>query len=235
MEEPLEGKEGASLHPDFDTNLDVIRLTVARAVSEVIDSLIADGSPSLFDPGQSLTPYSTENLKRTVLLASRSQHEGNWIIENALLEELIKRGFRVVIDDQENSAQRDSLTPPPDNTIFVSPGSPMRLSYRVEEIRTDYLGQNRKGLIGEKMAKRLVRVRFSLQATDPVNGQVLWQGPGGFESFDSFPVKHLSKVEVEDYNFAKSQLSGKNLGKILEPIIASGVVGGLIYLFFSNR
>ena len=56
MEEPLEGKEGPSLHPDFDTNLDVIRLTVARAVSDVIDSLIADGSPSIFDPGQSLTP-----------------------------------------------------------------------------------------------------------------------------------------------------------------------------------
>ena len=50
-----------------------------------------------------------------------------------------------MIDDQENSAQRDSLTPPPDNTIFVSPGSPMRLSYRVEEIRTDYFGTEPKG------------------------------------------------------------------------------------------
>ena len=45
----------------------------------------------------------------------------------------------------------------------------------------------------------------------------------------------LDILQHDKFTFAKTELEEQTWGKFVEPVIVSTVLGGLIYLFFSNR
>ena len=42
-------------------------------------------------------------------------------------------------------------------------------------------------------------------------------------------------VEAGLYSFTKPERETKKWGRIVEPVVVSGIIVGLIYLFFSNQ
>ncbi len=62
-----------------------------------------------------------------------------------------------------------------------------------------------------------------------------WVGEAESSYEDSFPFGRISEVEDGAFAFTKPPRDGTNWGKIVEPVVVSGIIVGLIYLFFSNQ
>jgi len=153
-------------------------------------------------------------------LSASVPYEANWIAEAVLTDALVAFGIPVRTRvDLSGSGLPDRL-----------------LEYRILEIGTEFTGQQRRRwLIGEKVVDRLVRVKLSIQFTDSPSGEVLWRQERSLEVADRFPKRALQKVQSNRYSFAASALQESDISRIVEPVIVSGVVGWLTYLFFSNR
>ena len=52
---------------------------------------------------------------------------------------------------------------------------------------------------------------------------------------DQFSYSQVNDVEQGDFSFTKPPHDATNWGKIVEPVVVSGIIVGLIYLFFSNQ
>ncbi|MEC7973604.1 MAG: hypothetical protein VX987_12995, partial [Pseudomonadota bacterium] len=52
---------------------------------------------------------------------------------------------------------------------------------------------------------------------------------------DRIPKKQLEILQHSTYKFAQTDVEEQSWSKFVEPIVVSTVLGGLIYLFFSNR
>jgi len=150
------------------------------------------------------------------VLAARSPHAANWIAEAVLAEVLT--AFDIPVRRADSN-----------------PSEPL-LEYRILEIGVELTGQGRRRwLIGEKMVDRLARVKLSLQLTDSATGEVLWMEKRSREALDRFPRRALPQVRSNKYSFSAAALQESDISRIVEPVIVSGVVGWLTYLFFSNR
>jgi len=98
-----------------------------------------------------------------------------------------------------------------------------------------YTDVYRAHVFGGKHVKRSADVRIHATVTDGYSGQVLWVGEGSRERADEFDMDDSAHVEQGVYQFARPVLPGGGLGKYAEPVFVTGIIVGLIYLFFSNQ
>jgi len=70
---------------------------------------------------------------------------------------------------------------------------------------------------------------------DPENEAVLWVGEAERSHEDQFPYHLISQVEEGVLGFTKPPHQTVKWSKIVEPVVVSGIIVGLIYLFFSNQ
>jgi hypothetical protein len=98
-----------------------------------------------------------------------------------------------------------------------------------------YADVYRSHLVGGKRVKRRADVRVHATVTDAASGQVLWVGEAARESADEFDYDDSARVEQGTYQFARPVLPGSGWGKYAEPVFVTGIIVGLIYLFFSNQ
>ncbi len=93
----------------------------------------------------------------------------------------------------------------------------------------------RSHLIGGKRVKRHADVRVHATLTDPQSGRVLWVGEAAREKNDEFDQDDSARIEMGAFQFARPVLPGGGWGKYAEPVFVTGIIVGLIYLFFSNQ
>lgn len=93
----------------------------------------------------------------------------------------------------------------------------------------------RSHLVGGKHVKRRADVRVHATLTDGQTGRVLWVGEASREREDEFDFGDSARVEQGLYQFSRPVLPGSSWGKIAEPVFVTGIIVGLIYLFFSNQ
>ncbi len=92
----------------------------------------------------------------------------------------------------------------------------------------------RSHLIGGKHVKRRADVRIHATVTNGA-GEVLWVGEATREHSDEFDIDDAARVEQGVYQFARPAVPGGGWGKYAEPVFVTGIIVGLIYLFFSNQ
>lgn len=184
------------------TNLEVLRSTATRAISEALKGL----------PQTELTS--------PIRVYPQDANDANWLVEGVLTQELTRQGLQVLTN--QGGKEGNELS-----------AATAELSYRVFEFGVHYLGQDRHGLFGRRWVRRLARTRISLQLVR--NGEILWKEQASSLTRDEFPKDYLSSIEDKSYPFTKAELNTDGLNKLLEPLIVSLVVGGLIYLFYSGR
>ena len=146
-----------------------------------------------------------------LLVVAQEKHAANWIVEHLLLEQMLVRGTQTVVD----SALSTSAT---------------RLAYRIVDLNI----RGYSGLIGSS-ASRECRITIALRLSDEGDGAVLWQHESDGHRQDRVPKTQLEALSNEDYNFADIELEQRSWGRIAEPAIVSGVLGSVVYFFFSNR
>ena len=188
------------------TNMDVLEEATRQAIREGIRAF--GGSP---EEGCS------------VVLSAAHGHDGNWFVEDLLLDELTEQGFRVYVDSTRAEASADTLS-----------RCTARLSYRIIALQVSYLGQHRRGFFRGRVVERLAQAELSFEIVDDVGGIVsLKQSKGQYR--DRFPADRLSTVEHPSYPFARNELDRKSWARFLEPVIVSAVVGVLLWILYSNR
>jgi hypothetical protein len=106
----------------------------------------------------------------------------------------------------------------------------MRLSYRLLDLGVT--GQS--GLRGSEV-DRQGRVTLALRLSDERSDAVHWQDEITRTRRDRVPKSQIEVLQHDKFKFAKTELEEQTWGKFVEPVIVSTVLGGLIYLFFSNR
>ena len=147
-----------------------------------------------------------------LLVVAQSKHDANWMVEHLLANRLLTRGFSVTLDS--TAAQPTS----------------MRLSYRVLDLGVSA----HSGLRGSEVSRQ-GRVTLALRLSDERDDVVHWQDEITLTQRDRIPKKQLAILQHDQFKFAKTELEEQTWSKFVEPVIVSTVLGGLIYLFFSNR
>ena len=92
----------------------------------------------------------------------------------------------------------------------------------------------RSGLRG-KYVDRQSRITLMLKLNDELSHSILWQDEITRVSSDKVPKSNLELLQYSDHTFAETELEEQSWNKFVEPMVVSSVLGGLIYLFFSNR
>lgn len=155
----------------------------------------------------------------SLVIRSAAAHKGGWLVEDVLTDDLVGRGFRVRVG--ENPVGSDSAS--------------LELSYRVLDMGVAYPRQGRSHGMGRLWVQRDVSVRLSFQLTDLATNHVRWIQEAEASRTGRFPHRLLSVVESKEYPFTHAAFEKKSWTRYLEPVIVSGVVGGLVYLFYANR
>jgi len=93
----------------------------------------------------------------------------------------------------------------------------------------------RSHLIGGKRVRREAAVRILATLSDGASGRVLWTGEAERTSSDVFDAGDTARVEEGTYAFAQPAVPASGWGRYAEPVFVTGIIVGLIYLFFSNQ
>lgn len=114
-------------------------------------------------------------------------------------------------------------------------GSALELEYQALDFDLSYPKVYRSYLIGGRKVRRMARVNLLARLIDPQDQSIMWIGESSKDHEDQFAHKHLSHVEAGLYTFNKPAQPSARWGKVVEPVVVSGIIVGLIYLFFSNQ
>jgi TonB family protein len=107
------------------------------------------------------------------------------------------------------------------------------LSFRVSEMEMRYPDVGRRFGVGPKRVERFARMRVDLRLKRA--GQLLWAGTAEHYASDRVPFGALPYLESDAYAFAKPEIAPGKWGRVLEPVLVSGMIGGLVFLFYANQ
>ncbi len=109
------------------------------------------------------------------------------------------------------------------------------LDFRIGELEVDYTQRWRKSLFGSAMVERSARGAISFRLLDGADGRVLWTDTDRREKKDIVPQGMLSRLEDIPGLSPSAESGGRGITRVLEPVIVSGIVVGLVLLFYSSR
>lgn len=115
----------------------------------------------------------------------------------------------------------------------MAPGT-ARLSARVESKTILYARRLGRFPFGTKGYERLVTLQAQARLLDGANADVLWAKTASRASTDIVRAKDADALASGSGLFRPAVPRGNRLG-FLEPLLVTGVVAGLIVLFYSNR
>lgn len=120
--------------------------------------------------------------------------------------------------------------------IPVPEGEGMVLTFRLVEFGVTYHDSWRRGFMGPRVVERLASVNLYCRLVSGGPENVLWVGRGKSERLDIVPKSKLDLLEGLTYPFLpKPALRQEPLSRFLEPVLVTSIIGGLVYLFYSNQ
>ena len=143
-----------------------------------------------------------------VYLKSAARHEANWLVEHIIADRLHQGG----------------------RTVATDSSAAVHLSYRVLDLGII----SQAGLRGKEVHCRS-RVTLSLRLSRAADSTLLWNWEESLTSEDRVPKKDIDLLQHGSYKFAQSDVEEQSWGKYIEPVVLTSVLGGLVFLFFSNR
>jgi len=149
---------------------------------------------------------------------------GGWIVEASLEKYLTREGIAL-----------SSAVLAGGSIGAEEPGVRSVLEFEVKEIGVSYVGRYRRFYVGELLTERLARVNLKLRIVDLESGSVLWSDLGGGSFLDRVPSRELSVLESRALPATESERAGGRLSRYVEPAVATAVVSGLVYLFYTNK
>ena len=142
-------------------------------------------------------------------------HAGNFLVENALSSALTEAGIAVRTE--------------------AEPGD-RKLEFEVVDLGLVYPRSRRRAWLGERRVERESRARLFARLVDPAAASVIWAHSAEAKERDEVPVSKLADLEEKSpADYMKATLPARRWNKVVEPAVVTGIVVGLIVLFFSNQ
>ena len=189
----------------IDSNFELLKNISIKAIDEIIENM---------------SPVGSE--KRVVLNKARSVGEVDFVFENALVQQTKNAGINI-------SLKMDKT----DSTRTVN--NDYEFNYQILEMSLKYPEISRSWWIGDKEVERYALIHIFVQLVDVESGDVIWIGEAKKVFNDVIPYSFLDKVEDETYSFTQPERNEFSLSKLIQPVVMTGIVSGLVYLFFSNQ
>ena len=108
------------------------------------------------------------------------------------------------------------------------------LEFKVPVFRLTYPKVYRSYLIGGKKVKREANIKVNAKLVSDT-GDVVWIGESAAKDADQFSHGELARIQEGSYEFVKPDMPGSGWGKVVEPVLVSAIIVGMVYLFFSNQ
>lgn len=149
----------------------------------------------------------------SIQLHIQGEHEGGWLIEQIATMSLRAAGVEVFSARDEEG--------------WV-------LNLRPMELGVTYAQTRRSWILGGKQVPRVASCEISAVLIDPQGNVVLTAREGSVIEGIVSP-SDLVILESSTERWANGELSDEESGNILEPLVVTGVVTALVYLFYSSR
>ncbi|MCK4409644.1 MAG: hypothetical protein KAW67_06135, partial [Candidatus Eisenbacteria sp.] len=148
-------------------------------------------------------------------------HDASWLIKSILLEELtshghaVKAGLMAAAQDPEDALEYE-------------------IAYRIVYCQTSLPRSWREWVVGARKFERRTAIDIRFELSDQTKA-IIWAGGVQRERREIIPGGGLSDLEAPGQMFASPEVEPGGWDKIFEPVIVAGIVGGLIYLFYTSR
>jgi hypothetical protein len=157
-----------------------------------------------------------------VYMQQVDQHEASWLVQSVLLEELTDRGHAVMTGGM-SAAEEGAETP-----------ETYEVAYRIVSCETTFPRAWREWVIGSRKVERRAAVDIQFQLSD-ASGAITWAGSVERERREIVPGSRVQELATPGQSFTAAEIEPGGWDKVLEPVIVAGIVGGLIYLFYTSR
>ena len=141
---------------------------------------------------------------------------GTFLVENSFSKALTDAGFQV----------RTAA----DTTIGRV------IEFEVADLGLAYTRVHRNAFFGRKRVEREARARLFARLVDQTRGRILWADQAESRHTDEIEASRLP--ELEDKNpadYLTATVPPERWNKLVEPVVVTGIIAGLIILFFSNQ
>lgn len=160
----------------------------------------------------SLQSYGVEEVK----IELSGEHSGNWLVNQTVSAVLHENDIGV--------GSRDAGSV-----------SSMILRIRPMEVTVEYGDVSRSWVIGAKKVERIARCELSITLLNSQEDVLMTERTSGVvQDVISWSDADLLKGS-EEWAWLSRELPESSGGGIMEPIVVSGVVASLVYLFYSSR
>ena len=134
------------------------------------------------------------------------------------------------------AAAEEAVDDAPDTTEAAPvPDTDYVFRFRVVECGVTYPKTYRTSPLGSRRVQRMALVNIHGTMVSGRRETVAWVGRGDAERADVVPSGKLPVLEGGSFPFSKPNLTTKGFGSYLEPALVTGIVVGLIYLFYTNQ
>jgi hypothetical protein len=153
---------------------------------------------------------------RHLALRPVGKSAGYFLVENTLASALADAGWQV-------DTRADSI-------------SGRVLEFEVVDLGMQYVHSYRNAWFGEKRVVREARARLFGRLVDNQTRSIVWADQTEKRDRDEIPAAALPVLEdTNPPDYLKVTLPPQRWNKIVEPVVVTGIVVGLIFLFFSNQ
>lgn len=165
---------------------------------------------------EAMTPIAEqiagENIEDLSLLIE-GEHDGGWLVEQVAISSLSEAGVTV-----NTTREADGWT----------------LNIRPMELGVSYAQTTRNWFLGGKQIPRIANCEISVTLVDP-DGNVTLTSRQGAILENTVSHSNVVLIETGTERWANGEISEEESGNILEPLVVTGVVTALVYLFYSSR
>jgi len=148
-----------------------------------------------------------------VSLVVQGEHEGGWLVEQMAASAMGNAGIIVGTMREEEG---------------------WKLVLRPMELGVTYAQTRRSWFLGGKQIPRLASCELSATLVSP-DGNVVLSIREGSVIENTVSVSDIRILESSTERWVNGTLSEQESGNILEPLVVTGVVTALVYLFYSSR
>lgn len=183
-----------------------LALTGTMTNLEMLESAVSD---ALLPVAEQVADQGVD----VVFLSITGEHDGGWLVEQTAAAVLGDAGVTV------STARAEGL---------------WNLNLRPMELSVTYAQTRRSWMLGGKQVPRQATCQISATLVDPEGNVVLTVREGSvLESIVS--SGDIVVLESITERWVNGEMSDEESGNLLEPLVVTGVVTALVYLFYSSR
>lgn len=239
-----------AVRESYPTNLTLLEETTASAVAELLLGFSApDGITILLESAdRHKANWFVENHLLAQLTAA-GYHA--YLKEITEIPELMPNGKAETAPDtlgveadsleagdveQPDAGESTDLPPAEAGNVVNDESRPEYvLRFRIVEFEIAYPDNYRTSPLGKRKVQRRASVSVLAHLLRGERENVVWVGTGDVERMDVVPASKLPLLEGPSFPFDPPALETHGIGSLVEPALVTGIVAGLIYLFYTNQ